>query len=143
MRPAALILMPFLLVIALQGCAPMDAVVHSKDKGTSIVYPVTRDQAWDIAKAVFRWEGAEAIEEHRNKDYILASRGRHAFHDDAVVCAWVDPVDSEDTMITVATKRNRPLDVATHFTTTTFLWRFAQAVDIIKEGKPLPVEPPE
>ncbi len=143
MKPSAFILTSFLLVFALQGCATVSDIAHSKAGGTSIVYPVSKDQAWDIAKAVFRWEGAEAIEEHRNRDYILASRGSHPFFYDAVACAWVEPVDSEDTKVTVVTKRKRSLNVATHFTKTTFLWRFAQAVEIIKAGKPLPPSPPE
>jgi len=60
-----------LLVILVAGCATMSDVVRAKDEGTSKVYPVNADQAWDIAKTVFRWEGADAIEEHRKEGYML------------------------------------------------------------------------
>ncbi len=143
MRPAAFILTPFLLFFVLQGCASTGGVVHSRDKGKSIIYPVTKDQAWDIAKTVFRWEGAEDIEEHRNKDYILAGKGKHPLFYDSVVCAWLEPVDSEDTKVTVVSDHKRSLDEAAHFTKTTFLWRFSQAVEIIKEGRTLPAAPPD
>jgi hypothetical protein len=143
MRPAAFILASFLLLFSLQGCSTTGEVVRSKGTGTSIVYPVSRDQAWDIVKAVFRWEGAEDIEEHSAKNYIVASRGSRPFSENSVACAWVEPVDSEDTMITVVTKNKRSLESPTNFTQTAFLWRFGQAVEIMKEGKALPSTPPE
>ena len=31
----------------------------------SKVYSVNSDQAWMISKAVFRWEGTDAIKEHK------------------------------------------------------------------------------
>ena len=41
----------------LPACSTLNEVVKEKDKGTSVVYPVTPAQAFDIARNVFRWEG--------------------------------------------------------------------------------------
>jgi len=53
------ILMICLVMVCVSGGATMGDIASSKDSGISVVYPVTVDQAWDIAKTVFRWEGAE------------------------------------------------------------------------------------
>lgn len=132
-----------LLVILIAGCATMSDVVRAKDEGTSKVYPVNADQAWDIAKTVFRWEGADAIEEHRKEGYMLTSSGMNFVSIGAVMGAWIDPIDQNNTKVTVVTKRRIATNVATTLTETTFHNRFAQAVDIVKAGKPLPVAPPE
>jgi hypothetical protein len=143
MRSAIFVVLAFLLVVALQGCATTGGITHARQRGTSIVYPVTKDQAWEIAQVVFHWQGAETIEKNPAKDYILAAKGKHGFSYDAVGCAWFDPVDSEDTKVTVITQHKGSLDLATHFTRTTFFLMFAHAVDIVRAGKPLPVAPPE
>ena len=33
------------------------------------------EKAWEISKAVFRWEGSNAIEEHRDQRCMLTSSG--------------------------------------------------------------------
>jgi hypothetical protein len=60
-----------------------------------------------------------------------------------VMGAWVDPVDKNNTKVTVVTKRRLSTNIATTLTETTFHRRFAQAVAIVKAGKPLPPTPPE
>lgn len=130
-------------IILLAGCASMGDVMKSKDKGTVKVYPVTADQAWEISKTVFRWEGCDAIEEHRDEGYMLTSSGVNMVSWGAVMGAWIDPVDENTTKVTCVTKRRISINVATTLTETTFHRRFAQAVDIVKAGKPLPMEPPE
>jgi hypothetical protein len=130
------------LLLTLGACATTNDFVRSGNEGTSRVYPVTAEQAWKIAKTVFRWEGADKVKENHNKDYIFASIGTGAFSYDAAMCAWIDPMDSEDTMVTVATK-HKDLTKATTFTESTFYWRFSQAVDIVSAGKPLPAAPPD
>jgi hypothetical protein len=57
--------------------------------------------------------------------------------------AWIDPVDKNNTRVTVVTKRRIATNIATTLTETTFHKRFAQAVEIISVGKPLPPAPPE
>lgn len=132
-----------LLVSLIGGCATMSDVVRSKDSGTSQVYPVDADQAWDIARTVFRWEGADAIEEHRKEGYMLTSSGMNFVSMGAVMGAWIDPVSQNTTKVTVVTKRRIATNLATTLTETTFHNRFAQAVDIVKAGKPLPASPPD
>lgn len=56
----------------------MNDVVRAKESGTEGItktYPVSAEQAWDIAKAVFHGEGSDAIEEHKNKGYSLQAAG--------------------------------------------------------------------
>jgi hypothetical protein len=121
----------------------MSDVVRSKGEGTVNVYPVNEEQAWDIARTVFRWEGTDAIEEHRKEGYMLTSSGMNLISYGTVMGAWVEPVDKDSTKVTVVTKRRIATNLATTLTEATFHKRFAQAVDIIKAGKPLPMTPPE
>jgi hypothetical protein len=133
------------LAISLSACSTMQDVVKVKQsgaEGTTRNYAVTEAQAWEIAKTVFRWEGADAIEEHRDQHYMLTSSGVNLVSWGAVMGAWVEPVKDDDTKVTVVTKRRVTVNVATTLTETTFHKRFAQAVSIIKQGKPLPAEAP-
>jgi len=69
------------------------------------IYPVTPDQAWEIAKTVFRWEGSDAIEEHKDEGYMLTSSGVNMVSWGAVMGAWIEPFDKDHTKVTVVTKR--------------------------------------
>jgi hypothetical protein len=134
----------FLLVLVLfAGCATMSDVMRSKDDGMAKVYPVNTDQAWEIARTVFRWEGADAIEEHKSEGYMLTSTGMNWVSYGAVMGAWLDPVDKDNTRVTVVTKRRIATNLATTLTETTFHDRFAQAVEIVRKGNRLPSKPPE
>ena len=129
------------LVAVLNGCATMDDVVRAREtgtEGTTKVYPVTVDQAWEISKTVFRWEGSDAIEEHRDQGYMLTSSGMNLVSAGAVMGAWIEPVDKGNTKVTVVTKRRVTMNVATTLTEGTYHRRFAQAVEIVKKGQPLP-----
>ncbi len=128
------------------GCATMNDVVRVKEagtEGTTKVYPVNVDQAWEISKAVFRWEGSDAIEEHKDQGYMLTSSGMNLVSWGTVMGAWIEPVDADYTKVTVVTKRRVTLNIATTLTEGTYHKRFAQAVEIIKDGQPLPLNPPE
>jgi len=127
----------------LSGCATMSDVVQSKDQGTSQVYPVTFDQAWTISMTVLRWEGADAIEEHKDQRYMLTSSGMNLVTSGSVMGVWVDPMPDGQMKVTVVTKRRIQTNLATTLTETTFHKRFAQAVEMVKAGKPLPPKPPE
>ena len=134
------ILLPTFIVL-LSGCSTMNDVVRVKEngsEGTAKVYPINEDQGWTIAKTVFRWEGADAIEEHKDKGYMLKSSGMDLISAGAVMGAWIEPVDKENTKITVVTKRRLTINVFTTLMESTFHKRFAQAVEILKQGKPLP-----
>jgi hypothetical protein len=137
----------FLLFVALlNGCATMNDVVRVKEagtEGTTEVYPVTVDQAWEISKTVFRWEGSDAIEEHRDQGYMLTSSGMNLVSWGAVMGAWIKPVDKDNTKVTVVTKRRITINVFTTLTEGTYHRRFAQAVEIVKKGQPLPRNKPD
>jgi len=130
----------------LNGCATMNDVVRVKEagaEGTIKVYPVNAGQAWEIAKTVFRWEGSDAIEEHRDKGFMLTSSGMNFVSWGAVMGAWVEPVDKDNTKVTVVTKRRITINIATTLTEGTFHRRFAQGVEIVKKGQPLPASAPD
>ena len=120
------------------GCSTMANVVGHKEDGTTQVYPVTADQAWEIARVVFRTEGTDSIEEHRSEGYMLTSSGMNLVSWGAVMGAWVEPVSKDETRVTVLTKRRITINVATTLMESTFHRRFAQGVNIVKSGKPLP-----
>jgi hypothetical protein len=139
-------IMFFSFFVLLNGCATMNDVVKVKEdgsEGTTRVYPVTADQAWEISKTVFRWEGSDAIEEHRDQGYMLTSSGMNLVSWGAVMGAWIEPVDRNNTKVTVVTKRRVTVNIATTLTETTYHKRFAQAVEIVKQGKPLPRNTPD
>ena len=126
------------------GCQTLSDVVSEKETGggTSKIYPVGTDQAWKIAKTVFRWSGTDAIEEHRDEGYMLTSSSMNLITYGAVMGAWVEPAGQRQTRVTVVTKRRIATNIATTLTETTFHRRFAQAVKIVQEGKPLPASLP-
>ena len=132
----------FLLVFVTAGCATMSDVVKAKADGTSETYPVNTDQAWEISKTVFRWEGSDAIEEHRDQGYMVTSSGINVYSAGTVMGAWVDKIDANHTKVTVVTKRRMKTNVFTTMMESTFHKRFAQAVVIVKRGEPLPLKPP-
>lgn len=126
------------------GCSTLGDVVGHKEDGTSQVYPVNADQAWEIAKVVFRTEGTDAIEEHRAEGYMLTSSGMNLVSVGAVMGAWIDKISDNQTKVTVLTKRRITINIATTLMESTFHRRFAQGVQIVKSGKPLPpLLPPE
>jgi hypothetical protein len=136
------------LVIALlwlAGCQTLSDVLREQAQGggTTQVYPVDADQAWTIAKTVFRWEGSDAIEEHRDQGYMLTSSGMNLVSAGAVTGAWVEPAGRGQTKVTVVTKRRVATNLATTLTETTFQKHLAQAVALVKAGQPLPLTPPE
>jgi hypothetical protein len=141
-----LLLAATLGALFMTGCATVNDVVAAKESGKEGVtkeYDVTEDQAWDIAKTVFRWEGADAIEEHRQQGYMLTSSGMNLVSAGTVMGAWVEKAVPPKTKVTVVTKRRMQTNLFTTLTEDTFHKRFAQAVGIIKSGQPLPrVAPP-
>ncbi len=128
-------------LISVTGCASLNDVVRAKEAGTEGVtktYYVMPDQAWEIAKTVFRWEGSDAIEEHKNEGYMLTSSGLNGYSYGAVMGAWIKPINKDSTEVTVITKRRIQTDIFTTLTEETYHKRFAQAVEITKGGNPLP-----
>ena len=127
-----------LLVFAfIVGCAAMSDVVKSKQNGQINVYSINADQAWEIAKAVFRWAEADAVEEHRKESYLAASSGAN------VMVAWIEPMDKKIIRVTVASKRRLPINPFTDLTEGDFHNYFAQGVEMVNSGKPLPSSRPK
>jgi len=146
-RTAGVLRVLFVMAMAAaSGCATMGDVVKAKEsgsEGTTRNYNVGADAAWDIAKTVFRWEGADAIEEHRSENYMLTSSGMNMVSYGAVMGAWVEPIDPMNTKVTVVTKRRVQTNIFTTLTEGTFHKRFEQAVMIVKKGQPLPRNAPD
>ncbi len=83
-----------LVATTLSGCTTLNDVVSAKEsgkEGTAQTYHVSENKAWDIAKTVFRWEGSDAIEEHRDQRYMLTSSGMNLMSAGTVMGAWVEP----------------------------------------------------
>ena len=74
------------------------------------------------------------MEEHKSEGYMLTSSGMNMVSWGAVMGAWIEPIDKNNTKVTVVTKRRLSMNIATTLTETTFHNRFAQAVEIVKKG---------
>ena len=140
MKSKIALLLPLLAIVA--GCANISDAIKAKNDGTVNVYPVDFEQAWKIARTVLRWEDAETIEEHKDENYMVTTVGQNFISAGAVVAVWVEPVDNANTKVTIVTKRKMQTNLATGLTESTFHNRYAQGVKIVKDGKPLPTEPP-
>jgi uncharacterized membrane protein len=137
----------FAVAFILTGCASVNDVIAAKQansEGTTQFYDVSQDQAWEIAKTVFRWEGSDAIEEHRSEGYMTTSTGVGFLTAGTVMGAWISPdmQGGGKVKVTVITKRRVQTNLVTSLTETTFQKRFAQAVSMIKAGQPLPAAAP-
>jgi hypothetical protein len=124
------------------ACATMSDVVKNKSNGTTQVYSVSENDAYKIARQVFRWEGSDAIEERKEENLLLTSSSAGLFTMGTFMGVWLEPVDTNNTKVTVVTKRKVATNAVTSLTEGTFHKRFAQAVAILKSGNPLPVDAP-
>ncbi|MFA5053347.1 MAG: hypothetical protein WC565_04775 [Parcubacteria group bacterium] len=134
-----------LSILAMAGCASMGDVVRVRENGSegvTRVYPVTPEQAWDISKMVFHWEGADEFEEHRDQGYMLTSSGWNLISWGTYMGAWIRPIDANNTEVTVVTKRKASMSLVTKLTEDTYHRRFTHAVGIVKSGHPLPLSRP-
>jgi hypothetical protein len=129
------------------GCVShtMSDVIQGKAQATPQVYPVSEDQAWKIAIQVFRWEGTDAIEEHRDEHMLLTAQNQRSSYSSAEASAylgaWVEPVGAGSTKVSFVAKAKTRLGYV-YFTEATFHERFRQAVGILQSGKPLPLDAP-
>jgi hypothetical protein len=100
-----------LLIIA--GCAtPFNDLVKSKQegKGKSVVYRVSVNEAWEIARRVLEWKGVDDIKENRAEGYIVAKSGKTLFYTVTVVGIWIEPVDKGRTKVTAIARSNSTVD---------------------------------
>ncbi len=128
----------------LAGCTTLADLQEAKEagkEGITMSYPVTYDRAWDISRAIFRWNGCEAIEEHRSEGYMLTSTGLSAMSWGTLMGAWLKPA-GDGTEVTVVTKRKFKADLVNELSEDSFHTSFAEAMKIVKAGKKLPFRPP-
>jgi hypothetical protein len=114
--------------LILTGCAnTFSDLVRSKEegKGTSRVYKVNVDQAWEIAKRVSQWEGIGEIKESRSEGYMLIKSGADWFHKGTLIGVWIEPVDKDRSKVTVITKSKRSADTFLGISETDFHKSFA------------------
>ncbi len=105
-----LVVLSFLIV---GGCAnSFSELVRSKEegKGTSRVYKVNVDQAWEIAKKVLRWEGADEIRENRSEGYMVIQTGDTWLYKVNMLGVWVEPVDQTQSKVTVIARSKTSVD---------------------------------
>jgi len=136
------LLFALIFSVTIAGCASMSEVLTSKDDGTSVNYPIGFDQSWDAAITVLRWEDCETIEQHKSQGYMLTTVGQNFISSGSLIGVWVDKIDKNNSKVTIVSKRRMKTELATGLTEGTFQSRFAQAVEIIKSGKQLPIEAP-
>jgi hypothetical protein len=134
----SVLLFTFLLI----SCASISDAIKAKEEGSVVSYPVDFEQGWKIALKVLRWEDAETIEEHKDENYMVTTIGQNLISAGSVVAVWVEP-EGTNIKVTCVTKRKMQTNIATGLTETTFHKRFKQAVDIVKQGKPLPSDAPK
>jgi hypothetical protein len=135
--PAAVALLAFIV-----SCASINDAIKAKADGTVVNYPVDFEQGWKIATKVLRWEDAESIEEHKDEYYMVTTVGENLISAGSAIAVWVEPIDNSNVKVTIVSKRKIQTNIATGLTESTFHRRYKQAVDIVKSGKPLPVEAP-
>lgn len=138
------------MLLGTLACASTREVIQSMQagEGTEAVYPVTRKQAQQIGATVFRWEGAEMIEDHSKEGYLLATVGSSVFGPSFVsygtsMGVWFERVSDRKTKVTVVTKRRWQYNLTTDLTEKTYHRRFAQAVGIVASGEKLPESAPD
>jgi hypothetical protein len=116
---------------------------HERGEGSTKTYPVDYDTAWKIAIQVFRWGGGGAIEEHKDEGYMLTMHSGNLVTMGSVMGAWLKRLSSEETEVTVVTKRRMATNLATGLTESTYHRWFAEGVRLTKAGKPLPRRAPD
>jgi hypothetical protein len=110
------------------GCAnTFSELVKSKEegKGTSRVYKINADQAWEIAKRVLKWEGTEDIMENRSEGYMVIKSGSTLFYEITLTGVWIESIDQVHTKVTVITKSKTSVDTFLGLSETGFHEHFA------------------
>jgi len=99
--------------VVLTGCAnTLGDLVRSKQegKGTSKIYKVNVDQAWEIAKRILEWEGTGDIKENRSEGYMVIRSGSTLFYKITMIGVWIEPIDKVQSKVTVIAKSKTSVD---------------------------------
>src|SRR4030042_743907 len=130
-----------LTFLILAGCATtFGDLVRSKEagEGMSSVYKVKVARAWGIAKRVSQWEGIAAIRENRAEGYMLMKSGADWYYKGTLIGVWIEPIDKDQSKVTVITKARRSVDTFRRLSEVEFhksFALFAQEPDIGSEIK--------
>jgi hypothetical protein len=133
------------LMILTSGCTSLPdlkgEVIRARNSGEGAmkVYPVSVDQAWDITKAVFRWEKTDEVEEYRAENYLITSSGMKMAAFGTVMGVWLEPADRGNTKLTVITRQRGDCCVLTNLTAPHFFKSFEEGVAIVRRGGKLPL----
>ena len=104
MKPSSMkldIVLVTLSFLILTGCTTtFSNLVRSKEegKGTSRVYRVNVDRAWEIAEKILQWEGTGEIKENRSEGDMVTQSGS------TLMGVWIEPIDKVQTKVTIITK---------------------------------------
>jgi hypothetical protein len=124
------------LLLAFAGCAHMSDLqsAHARGQGMSASYAVSVDEAWKISMQILRNAGAESIDEHRDKGYMLASTAMgEGLSAGTYIGVWVE-TDGAQTSVTVITKRRSSIEIITALTEKGFHQQFWDAVSLLPAG---------
>jgi hypothetical protein len=115
----------------LAGCAHLGDLQkeHERGHGTVLVYSVAPDRAWDTSESILRGAGAETVEEHRDKGYMVASTTLGAGGSAGTyIGVWIEPVGADHTKVSVITKRKVEAAIITALTEDGFHKKFGASV---------------
>jgi len=136
-------------LMMVSGCASQqtldDAVLQAKMTGTEgvfKVYPIPSEQAWEIARAVFRWQKVDDMKEHVSERYMIASSGMKMAVFGTVMGVWFEPSAPGFTRITTITKNRGDCCALTNLTPEEFFRLFETGMNIINKGGTLPFAAP-
>ena len=133
------IIIPALLILC-AGCASMKDVVSHRSDAQEETFDISSDQAREIAKTVFRWQGADSVEDVQEIIEAESGWGFISWGDYGGV--WITPVDGGHSRVSVYTLRRWPLCLGRNLDDSEFLELFARAVHRVKKGQKLPDERP-
>jgi hypothetical protein len=113
------LLMKFLVVLfILSSCAsPLDAVLF-KSQGTSKIFNITQEKAWDTTLLVLQSIEAQDIIIDKNQKYVAAAKSNSRF------AIWIEPSNNSKTIITVYAMRMLPTNIFLAFNEEDFFNKF-------------------
>lgn len=134
------------LQVSAWGFDAKDVIIAKKrgENGIVKIYPVTKDQAWEIAQAVFKWKMSNPVTLHPEENYMLSSIGIITCPCKTEVGVWVKRMDGAHTEVNVVTVGRVQKNPLTNIETfhdpvgPDFHKRFEQGVELVKSGKRLP-----
>jgi hypothetical protein len=127
----ATLVLAALLAISSAACAHMSDLqtARAKGRGTTLAYAVSLDQAWQISERILHDAGAETIDEHRDKGYMLASTSvGEGISVGTYIGVWLESEGGGQTKVTVITKRKIQVEVITALTEDGFHRKFMEAL---------------